>query len=59
MAISEGAYYSAIPIHVYPIHEPMKQLGRLERYQKELAKLLGPKIFPPTERPRINIRAVN
>jgi hypothetical protein len=38
-------YYSTNPVHAYSIEDRMKQLGRLDRYQKELAKVTRPKIF--------------
>ena len=31
--------YSGNPLHAYAIEDRMKQLGRLDRYQKELAKI--------------------
>jgi hypothetical protein len=31
--------YSTNPLHAYPMEERMKQLGRLDRYQKELSKI--------------------
>ena len=38
-------YYLTNPLHAYSIEDRMKQLGRLDRYQKELAKITRPKIF--------------
>jgi hypothetical protein len=55
--------YSTNPLHVYPIEERMKQLGRLDRYQKELSKLTHAKNVPsewaaPDQRCRAAIKAV-
>ena len=36
--LAKVPYYSTNPIHVYSIEDRMKQLGRLDRYEKELSK---------------------
>ena len=38
--------YSGNPLHVYAIEDRMKQLGRLDRYQEELAKITHAKDIP-------------
>jgi hypothetical protein len=55
--------YSTNPVHAYPIEERMKQLGRLDRYQKELAKITRSKNMPfewasPDQRCRAAIKSV-
>jgi hypothetical protein len=55
--------YSANPLHAYTIEDRMKQLGRLDRYQKELAKITRAKDIPtdwatPDQRCRAAIKAV-
>ena len=52
-----------IRIHVYSIEDRMKQLGRMDRYQKELSKLIRPENIPsdwatPDQRCRAAIKAV-
>ena len=39
--LAKVPYYSTNPIHVYSIEDRMKQLGRLDRYEKELSKLIS------------------
>jgi hypothetical protein len=61
--LAKVPYYSTNPVHAYPIEERMKQLGRLERYQKELAKLARAKNIradwaSPDQRCRAAIKAV-
>ena len=61
--LSKVPYYSTNPVHVYPIEDRMKQLGRLDRYQKELAKITRSKNIPsdwasPDQRCRAAIKAV-
>src|SRR5262245_33916638 len=55
--------YSTNPLHAYSIEDRMKQLGRLERYQKELSKIVRSKKIPadwasPDQRCRAAINAV-
>jgi hypothetical protein len=37
--LAKVPYYSTNPVHAYQIEDRMKQLGRLDRYHKELAKI--------------------
>jgi hypothetical protein len=55
--------YSTNPVHAYSVENRMKQLGRTERYQKELAKITHAKHIPsdwasPDQRCRAAIKAV-
>jgi len=55
--------YSTNPLHSYPIEERMKQLGRLDRYQKELSKITQATNIPsewasPDQRCRAAINAM-
>jgi hypothetical protein len=55
--------YSGNPLHAYAIEDRIKQLGRLDRYQKELAKITHAKDIPsdwasPEQRCRAAIKAV-
>jgi hypothetical protein len=55
--------YSTNPLHAYSIEERMKQLGRLDRYQKELSRISRAKHIPsdwasPDQRCRAAIKAV-
>jgi hypothetical protein len=55
--------YSTNPLHAYSIDERMKQLDRLDRYQKELSKVTRAKYLPsdwasPDQRCRAAIKAV-
>jgi hypothetical protein len=55
--------YSTNPLHAYAIEERMKQLGRLDRYQTDLAKITHSKNIPsewasPDQRCRAAIEAV-
>jgi hypothetical protein len=55
--------YSTNPLHSYSVENRMKQLGRLDRYQKELAKITRSKNIPsdwatPDQRCRAAIKAV-
>jgi hypothetical protein len=55
--------YSTNPLHAYSIEGRMKQLGRLDRYQKELFKITHSKNLPsdwasPDHRCRAAIKAV-
>ena len=55
--------YSTDPVLAYAIDERMKQLGRLDRYQKELSKITRAKDIPsdwapPDQRCRAAIKAV-
>ena len=56
-------YYSTNPVHAYPIEERMKQLGRLDQFQKELSKITRSKHIPsdwasPDQRCRAAIKAM-
>jgi hypothetical protein len=37
--LAKVPYFSTNPVHAYPIEDRMKQLGRLNRYQKRLSKI--------------------
>jgi hypothetical protein len=55
--------YSTNPLHSYSVENRMKQLGRLDRFQKELAKITRSKNIPsdwasPDQRCRAGIKAV-
>jgi hypothetical protein len=55
--------YSGNPLHAYAIEDRMKQLARLDRYQKELSKITRSKNMPsdwasPDQRCRAAIKAV-
>jgi hypothetical protein len=55
--------YSTNPLHSYSVENRMKQLGRLDRYLKELSKITQPKNIPPDwaspdQRCRAAIKAV-
>jgi hypothetical protein len=55
--------YSTNPLHAYSIDERMKQVGRLDRYLKELSKITSFKNIPsewaaPDQRCRAAIKAV-
>jgi hypothetical protein len=55
--------YSTNPLHAYSIDERMKQLGRLDRYHKELSRMTSEKNLPsdwasPDQRCRAAIKAV-
>jgi hypothetical protein len=55
--------YSTNPLQAYPIEERMKQLGRLDRYQKELSKITQTTNIPsewasPDQRCRAAIKAM-
>ena len=62
--LAKVPYYSTNPIHVYSIEDRMKQLGRLDRYEKELSKAISrskniPSDWaPPDQRCRAAIKAV-
>jgi hypothetical protein len=61
--LAKVPYYSTNPVHAYLIEERMKQLGRLDRYQKELSKITRAKNIPsdwatPDQRCRAAIKAV-
>lgn len=61
--LAKVPYFSTNPVHAYPIEERMKQLGRLDRYQKELSKITRAKNVPfewakPDQRCRAAIKAV-
>jgi hypothetical protein len=61
--LAKVPYYSTNPVHAYPIEDRMKQLGRLDRYQKELSKITRSKNIPsdwasPDQRCRAAIKAM-
>ena len=61
--LAKVPYFSTNPVHTYLIEERMKQLGRLDRYQKELLKLTHAKNVPsewatPDQRCRAAIKAI-
>ena len=61
--LAKMPYYSTNPVHAYQIEERMKQLGRLDRYPKELSKIAHSENFPsdwasPDQRCRAAIKAV-
>jgi hypothetical protein len=61
--LAKVPYYSTNPVHALSVDDRMKQLGRLERYQKELAKIARSKDMPsewasPDQRCRAAIKAV-
>jgi hypothetical protein len=61
--LAKVPYYSTNPVHAYSIEDRMKQVGRLDRYQKELAKTTRSKNIPPEwatpdQRCRAAIKAV-
>ena len=55
--------YSTNPLHSYSVENRMKQLGRMDRYEKELSKITRSKNIPsdwasPEQRCRAAIKAV-
>jgi hypothetical protein len=55
--------YSTNPLHAYSIEDRMKQIGRLDRYQKELSRISRVKGIPsywasPDQRCRAAIKAM-
>jgi hypothetical protein len=55
--------YSTNPLHSYSVENRMKQLGRIDRYEKELSKITRSKNIPsdwasPDQRCRAAIKAV-
>jgi hypothetical protein len=55
--------YSTNPLHLYSVENRMKQVGRLDRYEKELSKITRSKNIPsdwasPDQRCRAAIKAV-
>jgi hypothetical protein len=61
--LAKVPYYSTNPVHAYPIEERMKQLGRLDQFQKELSKITRSKNIPsdwasPDQRCRAAIKAM-
>lgn len=61
--LAKVPYYSTNPVHALSVDDRMKQLGRLDRYQKELAKITRSKNMPsewasPDQRCRAAIKAV-
>jgi len=53
--LAKVPHYSTNPVHAYLIEERMKQLGRLDRYQKELSKITHAKNVPLNGPRRINV----
>jgi hypothetical protein len=63
LRLAKVPFYSTNPVHAYLIEDRMKQLGRLDRYQKELFKITHSKNIPsewatPDQRCRAAIKAV-
>jgi hypothetical protein len=61
--LAKVPYYSTNPVHAYLIEERMKELGRLDRYLKELFKITRAKNIPsewapPDQRCRAAIKAM-
>jgi hypothetical protein len=61
--LAKVPYYSTNPVHAYLLEDRMKQLGRLDRFQKELSKITRSKNIPsdwasPDQRCRAAIKAV-
>jgi hypothetical protein len=61
--LAKVPYYSTNPLHALSVDDRMKQLGRLDRYQKELSKLTRSKNIPsewaaPDQRCRAAIKAM-
>jgi hypothetical protein len=61
--LAKVPYYSTNPVHALSIDDRMKQLGQLERYQKELSKISHAKNVPsewatPEQRCRAAIKSV-
>lgn len=61
--LAKVPYYSTNPVHALSVDDRMKQLGRLDRYQKELAKITRSKNMPsewasPDQRCRAAIKSV-
>ena len=61
--LAKVPYYSTNSIHAYSIEERMKQLGRSDRYEKELFNITRSKKIPlewasPDQRCRAAIKAV-
>ena len=61
--LAKVPYYSTNPVHAYLIEERMKELERLDRYQKELSKITHTKHIPsewasPDQRCRAAIKAM-
>jgi hypothetical protein len=61
--LAKVPYYSTNPVYAYSIEDRMKQLGRLDRYQREISKATRSKNIPsdwasPDQRCRAAIKAV-
>ena len=61
--LAKVPYYSTNPVHAYSIEGRMSQLGRLDRYQKELSKITHANNIPsdwasPEQRCRAAIKAM-
>jgi hypothetical protein len=56
--LAKVPYYSTNPVHALSVDDRMKQLGRLDRYQKELAKISRSKWASPDQRCRAAIKSV-
>jgi hypothetical protein len=55
LALAKVPPYSTNPLHAYAIEERMKQLGRLDRYQKELSKITSSNNIPLIGQLQINV----
>ncbi|HSE89261.1 MAG TPA: hypothetical protein VLJ79_23815 [Candidatus Binatia bacterium] len=61
--LAKVPYYSTNPVHAYAIEDRTKQLGRLDRYLKELSRIARAKNIPsewasPDQRCRAAIKAM-
>jgi hypothetical protein len=61
--LAKVPYYSTNPVHAYPIEERMKELGRLDRYLRELFRITHANSIPsdwasPDQRCRAAIKAM-
>lgn len=61
--LAKVPYYSTNPVHAYLLEDRMKQLGGLDRFQKELSKITHAKDIPsewatPDQRCRAAIKAM-
>jgi len=61
--LAKVPYYSTNPVHAYPIEERMKELGRLDRYLRELFRITHANNIPsdwasPDQRCRAAIKAM-
>jgi hypothetical protein len=61
--LAKAPYYSTNPLHAYSIEDQMKQLGRLDRYLRELFRITHANNIPsewasPDQRCRAAIKAI-